>query len=241
MSSSSAQTLRSWLRVLPSFTFLTLFMVSTAAAQCGPDSCSSTVVCEFDGIQNVALGQAQVSLNGACNLVISNIGSSGKDGVSQNPLPPDSQLMITGLACPNFLNSLAGTEMRVDMHADIPFSLFSTMTATNTDGNTLQIVADFSPAGATMYDVTLFDGGGAIVGQWNNLPSGITLFPKNDIVEACCDILGQHHVHADDAQPCDCGRWCDRRRGEGQIHGGGRGSPNSADENRQFLEKHGPP
>lgn len=50
-------------------------------AQRGGNFCQSPTVCIFDGLINTALGQAQLSINAMQELVVSNVGESGADGV----------------------------------------------------------------------------------------------------------------------------------------------------------------
>src|SRR5262245_61886374 len=65
-----------------------------AAAPCAA-SCSSGQSCTFNGIKNVALGQAKLAINDACHLVVSNIGASGEDGFSQVALPSHTGEVVT--------------------------------------------------------------------------------------------------------------------------------------------------
>ena len=70
-----------------------------------PNTCSGGS-CTFFDILNSPLGSATLSLDGE-QLVISNIGGSGQDGVIQSPL--DSLFMRTTLASPNFSGSVLGS------------------------------------------------------------------------------------------------------------------------------------
>jgi hypothetical protein len=59
------------------------FAPDVVQGSCAPpptDFCSSSTTCEFQGLTNIALGSATLSLVGS-NLLISNVGGSGNDGV----------------------------------------------------------------------------------------------------------------------------------------------------------------
>ena len=176
----------------------------------------------FDGIPNVPLGNAQLSLSGAadcpdgacvanlcqggendgnpcepdpqCNLVVSNIGSSGLDGVRQ-PLAPGTTRMVSGIACPNFAESLAGTEARFQMFGDVPGELISELRVRNTDGETIEARADFSPVGVTDYTVQIMIGD-HMVANLTGLPEAVVFFPRTDLNEIdCFPIPGTNLIH----------------------------------------------
>lgn len=70
-----------------------------------PDFCSSATVCQFQGLTNLALGAATLSIVGD-SLVVSNVGSSGADGVrvldSGAPATSQFRLAFTRLLSPPF-------------------------------------------------------------------------------------------------------------------------------------------
>ncbi len=164
---------------------------------CGADSfCESDTQCVFFGIDNASLGAATLSLNEDCNLVISNIGSSGKDGVVQTGL--SSTQMVTGLACPNFAASIEGTSALVNMIGDI--GLISTFTAENVNGQMVVAQGDFSPVGATSYTVQVMLGE-QMIAEFPGLPKAIIQFPAVDLEEIDCLIEPECHISFDLTMP----------------------------------------
>jgi hypothetical protein len=109
-------------------------------------------------------------VNGACDLVVSNIGSSGQDGFSQVSLPLHTGEVVTKFACPNFAQSQVGDQAIVTFHADVPGGIFYTMTVTNIGNNTMEMHPDFSPVGATLYTITV-ENGGTVNRVFRDLPS----------------------------------------------------------------------
>lgn len=157
--------------------------------------CFNEKRCIFDGLTNVFLGNAALRLNGAGNLIVSNIGSSGLDGVRQDPLPSDSFQMITGIECPNFVGSAEGTRGVFIMYADVPGDVFSVYTVENVGPgpngvDVIRAEADFSPIGATTYTLQVFNGED-LVGEVNGLKVGEVTFAKTDIREIDCTIDGR--------------------------------------------------
>ena len=153
--------------------------------------CNTPQFCTFDGIPNIAQGQAALFLNNECHLEVLNIGSSGQDGVTQSPLPPNSTKMVTGLDVPNFGASIVGTKAVFNMFADN--QLLSTLTIENIADGVVQAQGDFSPAGATMYRVKLFVGN-QVVGDFFPLPQAVTIMHKNDLVAVDCKIDPQCEI-----------------------------------------------
>ena len=157
--------------------------------------CFNEKRCLFDGLTNVFLGNGTLSLNGAGNLIVSNIGSSGLDGVRQDPLPNNSFQMITGIECPNFVGSAEGTRGVFIMYADVPGDVFSVYTVENVGPgpkgvDVIRAEADFSPIGAKTYTLQVFNDG-VIVGEVTGLDEGVVTFAKTDINEIDCTIDGR--------------------------------------------------
>lgn len=157
--------------------------------------CFNETRCIFDGLTNLALGNAKLSLNGAGNLIVSGIGSTGRDGVRQDPLPLDSFEMITGIECPNFVGSAEGTTGVFIMYADFPGDVFSVYTVQNVgpgpDGvDVIRAQGDFSPIGATTYTLQIFNGED-LVGDVRGLKEGVVTFRKTDLREIDCTIDGR--------------------------------------------------
>jgi hypothetical protein len=133
-------------------------------------SCSSDQSCVVDGVSNAALGDATLSVSDAGNLLVGNIGTSGKDGVSQVALPAGTGEVVTMFACPNFAQSEVGDQEIVTFHADVPGGIFYTMTVTNIGNDTMEMRPDFSPVGATLYTITVLDKG-VVNRVFRDLPS----------------------------------------------------------------------
>lgn len=176
-------------------------------------SCTSDSNCVFDGISNRALGAAKLSLNGDGNLVIDNIGSTGLDGVRQYAIPTDTVLMTTGLACPNFVESVEGSKAVIVMYGDVPGEVISTMEIENVDGQVLQERSDMSYLGVSEYRVTILRDGEVVatvdnisepvvslmgdeVSAGNNTTTSQVLERPTDITEVLCGIhpWGTWHI-----------------------------------------------
>ena len=158
-----------------------------------PHACTDTSTCVFDGILNQGLGGATLALGtavgnpGDTTLIVSNIGSSGLDGVSQDPLPPDSTSMTTGFACPNFAQSVQGAMARIEMHGDISTSLLSTLTIENVLGETIRASIDLSPVGVTSYTVQIMIGD-HMTASASGLSIAELFFLRDDVTEGTCTI-----------------------------------------------------
>ena len=92
--------------------WLSLGSLTPAHGQGGTctNSCAGGT-CDFEGLQNVAVGNATLSIDASCDLVVDNIGGGGADGVDQVNL--DSTLMATELKTPNLSLSATGTRVEV--------------------------------------------------------------------------------------------------------------------------------
>jgi hypothetical protein len=156
-------------------------MPGQAARSCEA-SCSSETSCTFDGVKNVALGNAKLGVNKACNLVVDGIGSSAEDGFSQVDLTSQAFEVATHTACPNFANSKKGDKEVVTFHADVPGGIFYTMTVENIGNRTLEMRPDFSPIGATLFTVTVLEGG-RVNKEFRDLSSGTFRMAQSDTEE----------------------------------------------------------
>jgi len=142
-------------------------------------SCSSGTSCTFDGVKNVALGRAKLGINKACHLVIDGIGSSAEDGFSQVALSSEANEVATHLGCPNFADSKKGDKEVVTFHADVPGGIFYTMTVENIGDRTLEMRPDFSAIGATLFTVTVLEGG-RVNKEFRDLSSGTFRMQQSD-------------------------------------------------------------
>jgi len=147
-------------------------------------SCSSSQNCTFDGIENVALGAATLQVDANCHLIVSNLGGSGQDGVSQINLPPNIEEVVTEFEESAFgPASNPGDRQVVMCHANVPGGVFTTVTVENigqTDivgrggqpHETIQVSSDFSSVGATVYTIIVMDGA-TVTGVFENLTSAV--------------------------------------------------------------------
>lgn len=169
---------------------------------CGPGrECVSPQQCLFDGIPNLALGMAQLELTGPnCNLRVGNLGSSGKDGVRQDPLPQGSTEMITCFDQPNFSLSMAGSSASIEMYGDVPGGLISVMSIVNFDDNNMRVTADVSPLAVPKYKIEIINGNNppVIIGD---LGQAVVEFAKDDIQFGDCKIVSHKKPVVD---MCDC-------------------------------------
>ena len=150
--------------------------------------CSSDTACVFDGIPNRALGAARLRLNDKGNLIVENIGSGGRDGVRQFGVPHDTVVMETGLACPNFVESIQGSKAEIIMYGDTPNEVISTLTIENVDGDTIVAEVDLSPIGVTRYTVAILNGDELVV-EIPDLPdSAVQTTGMRDYVAILCGI-----------------------------------------------------
>jgi hypothetical protein len=144
-----------------------------------PSNCSSSQSCTFNGIRNIALGDAALSINDLCHMVVSGIGASGEDGFSQIFLPGVKGEVVTEFACPNFAESQPGATATFTVHADVPGGIFYRKTVENIGNGTLEIRPDFSPVGATLYTLTILDGD-KVTAIFSDLPSATFSVPQGD-------------------------------------------------------------
>jgi hypothetical protein len=125
----------------------------------------------YQGLTNTSLGNASLAVSGR-QLVVSNLGSSGQDGVSVS-LP--SNLVGVQLSCPpsDGTNNLAvGAYFQsqvVGMASGIANGVLGTVTVTKTGSTNYSIAADYSPIGASTYTLQAYLNG-VLVGQEANQP-----------------------------------------------------------------------
>ena len=151
-------------------------------------SCSTDTACTFDGIPNRSLGGAKLSLNEESNLIVESSGSDGVHGVRQFGIPNDTVVMTTGIACPNFVESVAGSKLEIIMYGDIPGEILSTVTVENIDGESIIAETDFSPVGVTLYTVQIMNGDELVL-EVTDLPSSqVQVQAGNDWVAYRCGL-----------------------------------------------------
>ena len=173
------------------FFFLTPGSVPPCPGECA-NNCSSTTSCTVGLTSTSALGGALLAIDGNCNLEVSNIGSSGSDCFSQDPLPAASEVIKSFPLGANFGASVMGARMQLDLFATLPITgtLVATTSVENTNGTTLTLTASFPNMGATQYKVQLLDSSGSIVSEYTGGLSEVTL-AKTSVREIELRVAGQ--------------------------------------------------
>lgn len=167
--------------------FFNVALTGIALADHLPNTCSGGS-CTFFDILNSPLGSATISLDGE-QLVISNIGGSGQDGVIQSPL--DSLFMRTTLASPNFSGSVLGSiaEIRQVGVADgIPGIELMLTRIVNFDGATIRHSIDCSVVQVAKYIVHIYNGDVLVETQDLGFDPPVLIYPKTDIGSIACGI-----------------------------------------------------
>jgi len=167
--------------------FFSVTLIGNTLADDVPNSCSGST-CIFFNILNSPLGAATISIDNA-QLVISNIGGSGKDGVIQSPL--DSIFMRTSLASPNFSGSVLGTRAeikQVGVASGIPDTELMLSRIINFDGETIRHSIDCSAVQVAKYIVHIYNGDVLVETQDLGVNPPILTYPKTDIGSIACGI-----------------------------------------------------
>jgi len=141
----------------------------------------------FFGVPNSPLGDATLSIEDE-QLVISNIGGSGQDGVIQSPL--QSIFMRTSLA-PNFSGSILGTiaEIRqVGVAAGVPDTELMLTTIVNFDGDNIRHAIDCSTVQVQKYVIHVYSGELLVETQDLGINPPLLIYPKTDIGSIACGI-----------------------------------------------------
>lgn len=177
--------MRPRLDTLWALTVPVLVLISGRASALAPQACTSSCptpqACTFDGIANTALGGAVLQIDATCSLVISNIGSSGMDGVSQGPLPAGTQHVITRFGGSMFgAGTIVGDKKVATCRASVPGGILMRTRVENIGNQTIEIEHDMSPVGATLYTIIVLNGS-TITDVFTDLPSAI--FQTGECVE----------------------------------------------------------
>jgi hypothetical protein len=143
------------------FTFALLLRSFAATEACSPDFCSSPTDCSFRGLHHTALGNAHLAIVNS-NLNITNIGSSGLDGVMAllpplrpplsaetfmleldpgNTLPDGSFFLVTSTGVLNGVQNQNVGLLRVEKVAGM-----------------VEYTADFSSVGSTTQTIQVYNG-----------------------------------------------------------------------------------
>jgi hypothetical protein len=112
-------------------------------------------------------------VDAACHLIVSNIGASGQDGVSQGPLPAGSRHVITNFTGTLFgVGSVLGDKQISTCHANVPGGILMRTRVENVGTQTIEIEHDMSAVGATLYTVVVLNGT-TVTDVFTDLPNAI--------------------------------------------------------------------
>jgi len=89
--------------------------IALAQTECGQNSCQNGE-CVFSGLIHKAVGEVVLRINEDCHLVVSNIGSSGQDGVDIPDVPPQSSLVFLSFDKPNLSRWGDGGMAELELH-----------------------------------------------------------------------------------------------------------------------------
>jgi hypothetical protein len=160
---------------------------NTFAQEGCPNFCSEET-CLFDSLQNIPLGNATLSIDENCQLVVSNIGGSGRDGVVQSEL--GSVFMKTTLATPNFSGSMTGTSLFVRQVGIVdgqPEREIMRIRIVNYNGTHVRHAVHCSYIKVQSYTISIYNQG-ELVAFGNVKDPPILIYPKEDIISAACGI-----------------------------------------------------
>ena len=132
------------------------------------------------GLPHTALGQAQLAIVNS-NLVVSNIGSSGEDGVAIDL--GESEGMFLGFGNSGALGQV-GARIVMEAFGKLPgdpntHQSLSTLTYENM-GSTSELSVDFSPLGAATFRAKIYNNG-TLVHEANGLNSGIAVTTTGEL------------------------------------------------------------
>jgi hypothetical protein len=127
----------------------------------------------YQGLTNTGLGNATMALaNANGQLIVSNLGSSGQDGVTIT-IPTNMLSLDVGFLALDPSNSLpVGAYLQsavIGTAGSVTNGVLWTTTTTKVGTSNYSVSADFSPIGATTYSVQAYFQG-ALVGQGSNGP-----------------------------------------------------------------------
>ena len=180
--------------------FLAIFLfayTSSILAQTCANTCSTPQGCTFQGIQNSALGNATLSINGQCQMVVDNIGGSGQDGVVQTNLR--SAYMKTTLGTPNFSASITGTSAsirQVGVVDDVQDQEIMLTDMINFDGNNVRHTISCSAILVTGYQVSIYNGNQLVSFQDHGPNPPLLIYPKTDLSWMACGIWPDGSVYS---------------------------------------------
>ena len=169
---------------------LSMMIIVPLPAFAACDGSCSPPNCTLNGIPNAPLGVATLSIDGSCHLLVSDIGSSGFDGVVQNV--PNCVYMVTELVTPNFSGSILGTRAEITQigtAGGVAGRTISLTSIINVSGSIMRVEMDCSTIAVTGYTTQIYDSGGLVHAQTPTVNPPILLFPKTDVVAMACALL----------------------------------------------------
>ena len=167
--------------------------VSSAGEACS-GSCSGGN-CIFGEMLNVPLGDASISINPECQLVVDDIGESAEDGVVQTEL--DSVYMKTTLATPNFSMSIVGSLARIRQVGIVDGQPGGEVMLTRIwgDGANVGLSINCTALFVAGYSIDIYNDG-VLAGHVDHDSSPpILLYPKEDLRSIACGIYPDADVY----------------------------------------------
>lgn len=154
--------------------------------------------CTFQGLLNSPLGDATLSINDSCQLVVDNIGGSGRDGVVQPQL--GSLIMKTTLATPNFSSSGVGARAgirQVGIVGSQPNQEIMLTRVVNFNGTHIRHTIDCSFLRVTGYLIEIYNGNDLVQHQDLGIDPPFLIYPKEDLLSIECGILPNGDVYTE--------------------------------------------
>ncbi len=166
-----------------------VFVGSQVAAQQCLSSCAADGTCTFDGLLNTPLGDATLSINDQCQMVVQGIGGSGEDGVVQSDL--NSTVMSTSLATPNFSGSIIGSKATITQLGVVdgqPDKEVMVTTIVNFNGDDVKTIVDCSAIEVLGYTVEIYQGLVLVSRQNVGVGPPSLFYPREDLLSLTCGI-----------------------------------------------------
>lgn len=187
---------------------LTVFAFFSSASQADSQACDSSCsdgTCVFDGLVNVPIGAATLSVNEGCQLVIDGIGSGGGDGVEQVGL--ESIFMATELLTPNFSLSIVGTSAVIRQvgiaGGKTQQELMLTRVINYNDTN-VRLSISCAEVLVQEYVLQIYDGETLVSSQSLGASTPLIIYPKADMARMACAILPNSDLTAEIEMGASC-------------------------------------
>lgn len=194
--------LASWLLIVATL----LSIAAESASSVCTSTCDPDGTCIFGGLKNTPEGNAVLSIDNQCRLVVGNIGGSGLDGVIQTYDP--APFMITRLAVPNFSGSIQGTSAvikQIGIAGGQPDQEISFLRFVNFNDTDVRIDVNCLEIGASSYSLEVYQGHQLVSFQNLGIDPPVLFLPKEDLVQIACGIRPDGDVYTSfqllEAQP----------------------------------------